>query len=202
MLNDLMDRAKAVLENHEINRVRIDLKENPANRVWLWGQGARPKTPSLQQRYEVPDGGVWATEDFALGLGKACGLEVFKDLEACVNEKQFSFLYFGASDPAIHQADYKTKIRLLEDFDSQVVRVAAKAAENTEEVRVLVTTDIAASSSKKSVLYDPVPFVISGSGVGAGDGAVFSEKSAAGSQLKFVAGHKLLEHFLKLRGVS
>ncbi|GAI70799.1 unnamed protein product, partial [marine sediment metagenome] len=35
-LVDLMQRSGKFLENHEINKVRIDLGENPANLIWLW----------------------------------------------------------------------------------------------------------------------------------------------------------------------
>ena len=43
----LMDESKEVLVNHEVNRVRVDLKENPANMIWLWGQGTRPFMPKF-----------------------------------------------------------------------------------------------------------------------------------------------------------
>ncbi|MBM3253657.1 MAG: phosphoglycerate mutase, partial [Candidatus Omnitrophica bacterium] len=37
ILLELMNRSRELLNNHEINQVRIDLKENPANMIWLWG---------------------------------------------------------------------------------------------------------------------------------------------------------------------
>jgi len=42
-IRQVMDAARDVLEDHEINSVRRDLGENPATDIWLWGQG-RPKT--------------------------------------------------------------------------------------------------------------------------------------------------------------
>src|SRR3972149_269573 len=46
ILIDLMNRSREILAGHEINKVRIDLKENPANMIWLWGQGHRPNMPT------------------------------------------------------------------------------------------------------------------------------------------------------------
>ena len=39
MLQKLMEQSRSLLAHHEINNVRVDLKENPANMIWLWGQG-------------------------------------------------------------------------------------------------------------------------------------------------------------------
>ena len=33
----LLEEAATLLERHDVNRVRVDLGENPANMVWLWG---------------------------------------------------------------------------------------------------------------------------------------------------------------------
>src|SRR3989338_3067244 len=32
----LIHQANSILKEHEINKVRIDLGENPANRIWIW----------------------------------------------------------------------------------------------------------------------------------------------------------------------
>jgi len=37
VLQGLLEQASALLEDHPINHVRVDLGENPANLVWLWG---------------------------------------------------------------------------------------------------------------------------------------------------------------------
>lgn len=36
-LRKLLEEAAKILESHPINRVRVDLGENPANAIWLWG---------------------------------------------------------------------------------------------------------------------------------------------------------------------
>ena len=55
-LLDIMQVSQSVLEDHEVNRVRIDLKENPASQVWLWGQGRKPKLPPFKQKNGLEGG--------------------------------------------------------------------------------------------------------------------------------------------------
>jgi 2,3-bisphosphoglycerate-independent phosphoglycerate mutase len=44
-LIDLMERSYELLSGHEINKVRIVMGQNPANMIWLWGQGTTPQMP-------------------------------------------------------------------------------------------------------------------------------------------------------------
>lgn len=46
----LVEGAAKVLEPHPINRVRLDLGENPANMIWLWGASSQEAEPTLAQR--------------------------------------------------------------------------------------------------------------------------------------------------------
>jgi 2,3-bisphosphoglycerate-independent phosphoglycerate mutase len=43
----IMDKAASVLERVTVNDVRVDLGENPATHLWLWGGGPAPKRPNL-----------------------------------------------------------------------------------------------------------------------------------------------------------
>jgi 2,3-bisphosphoglycerate-independent phosphoglycerate mutase len=51
VLFDLMRDSYHLLENHEVNKVRVDLGENPANMIWLWGQGKRPSLTPFEELY-------------------------------------------------------------------------------------------------------------------------------------------------------
>ena len=52
-LCQLMERAAEILANHDVNRVRKDLGENPATNIWLWGQGHRPVLDSFSKRFGI-----------------------------------------------------------------------------------------------------------------------------------------------------
>ncbi|HTL71462.1 MAG TPA: hypothetical protein VL404_09255 [Candidatus Eisenbacteria bacterium] len=199
ILTDFMDASKEILDNNEINRVRIDLGENPANMVWPWGQGKRPPLPGFRERYGV-DGAVFSEADFVRGLGRILGLKdggirAPKSLAGSFGDHPFVFVYVpfpgGEAEPAL-----KDRVRHIEEFDSAVVGPAVKAAESAGAFRVCVTTTCAESSARKAKIHERVPFVFQGSGIEAGEGAAFSEKIASQSRFVVEEGHKLMGQFL------
>ena len=47
----LMMDSRQLLSAHEVNQVRVDLKENPGNMIWLWGQGKKPNNPKFRDKF-------------------------------------------------------------------------------------------------------------------------------------------------------
>ena len=112
--------------------MRVDLKENPANMIWLWGQGTRPRLPSFQEKYGVK-GAIVSAVDLVNGIGKIIGLEVIKvpgatgyydtnyqgKADYAVNalkSKDFVFVHVEATDEAGHNKDIRAKITAIENF--------------------------------------------------------------------------------------
>ena len=56
-------------------RVRVDLGENPANAIWLWGQSADAKLPSFTTLLGMKGVAV-AGAPLAKGLAKKAGFEL------------------------------------------------------------------------------------------------------------------------------
>lgn len=195
-VRELMKRSREVLETHEINRVRIDLKENPANMIWPWGQGQKPHLPDFRSKYGA-DGAVVSDSDYVRGLGKAAGLQVYPTLEKALDEKDFVFVYVESGNAMRFGRDLKAKIKAIEEFDATVVRPALKYAEGRDDVRILVGTDVPESLEKKALLHGHTPFTVWGAGFSSDEAAVFSEKAASQSPLKFDQGWKLMEFFMK-----
>ncbi len=52
-LQRLLTDTTALLEDHEVNRVRVDLKENPANMLWVWGPSQGRTIPPFRERHGV-----------------------------------------------------------------------------------------------------------------------------------------------------
>jgi len=74
-LNSLIEDAAKLLESHPINRVRIDLGENPANLLWLWGSvGGESAQPPWSARTGLA-GAVISNGFMVRGLALAMGLE-------------------------------------------------------------------------------------------------------------------------------
>lgn len=188
-LNDLRDRAKTLLESHEINRVRIDLGENPANRVWLWAQGRRPKLPSFQTRFGV-EGAVVSDADFVIGLGIALGLSRHGTITEALKKKDFVFVFI-AKTGAKPSWELKEKVRRLERFDAVVHEAAVAVGVGG---KILLTTDRAEALPRKIAVRGPVPVLACPA---EGGPSAFNERAAELSRWKFDEGHKLMEWFLK-----
>ncbi|MDD5730548.1 MAG: cofactor-independent phosphoglycerate mutase [Candidatus Omnitrophica bacterium] len=209
----LMRDSRNLLENHEINLVRIDLKENPANMLWFWGQGKKPDMPKFKDKYGL-SGCVISAVDLIKGLGRILGLEVVDvpgatgyydtDYEGkakaalrCLEHNDFVFLHVEAPDEAGHNGDLREKITAIERFDQLVVGTILEAFKHKENFRILVLADHPTPVSLKTHTSDPVPFAVFGKDI-IGEGASgYNEKEAEKSSLYLDKGHELLGYILK-----
>ena len=195
---DFLMEVKAFLDNHEINRVRVDLKENPANMAWFWGQGKHPKMPSFEQRFAAR-GVLYGEATFAKGLGKALGLRPVNKISDFPNSEEICFLYFGNTEKTRIETDFRRKIKRIEEFDALAARILKDCAGNR---RVYLTTDVAESSAKGALLHGHVPFLLEGEGIESDAATTFSERSASQSKAIFNTGHELMKHFMGQKGAD
>ena len=213
VLSKIMQDSRQILEKHEINKVRVDLKENPANMIWLWGQGTDPNMPSFKGMFGL-DGSVISAVDLVNGIGKLTGLQLvqvpgatgYYDTnyqgkgEYAVNalrEKDFVFVHVEAPDEAGHNGDMRAKIAAIENFDKYVVGAVWDCLKNTNDYRVMVLSDHATPVSVKTHVSDPAPFAMAGAGVEHNGFDTFSEKNAALGKIKFKSGAALTERLIK-----
>ena len=192
---DLINASKEILENHEINKVRIDLQENPANMIWPWGQGKKPKIPAFKQRYNL-EGSLVSGAVCIQGLGKALELERVDTLEAAIDKKDFIFVYHALTES--QKIDLMSKIRALEEFDASVVGPVWKKLQNSKH-RLCITADTLWPIAKKMPVHGLVPILFEGNGVDPDGAALFNEKNTLESRRIFNEGHKMMEYFLKLK---
>jgi len=212
ILIDLMLASKEILKGHEINKVRIDLGENPANMIWLWGCGKKPDMPSFKEKFGI-EGAVISAVDLIKGIGKIIGLRVLEvegatgyydtnyqgKAEAALKaleEVDFVFIHIEATDEAGHNQDLRMKITCIERIDKLVIGTILENLKE-KEFRILITPDHPTPVSKRTHTDEPVPFLIYGKGIQGGSFSSYNEKEAANSSLFFESGEKLLEYFLK-----
>ena len=213
VLNRLMEESRAVLEKHEINKVRLDLHENPANMIWLWGQGTNPNMPTFKGIFGI-EGAVISAVDLVNGIGKIAGLEVVTVPGATgyydtnyqgkgdyavkvLKRKDFVFAHVEARDEAGHHGDLRAKITAIENFDKFVVGAVWDFLKNTEDFRMLVLSDHATPVAVRTHVSDPAPFVMAGTNVAHNGFDIFSETNAALSKLKFRSGAALTGNLIK-----
>lgn len=210
---NLMKSSQPLLEGHEINHVRIDLKENPANMIWLWGQGKKPELPDFTARYGVA-GSVISAVDLIKGLGTILGLKVVNvpgatgyydtDYEGkaraaikSLKANDFVFVHVEAPDEAGHNGDLREKILAIERFDQLVVGTILNAFKADKDFRILVLPDHATPVSLRTHTADVTCFGIFGKGVAERGFSGYNEKEAQKSDLFFEKGHELMEYFIK-----
>ncbi len=211
-LQELMEASKSILMDHEINQVRLDLKENPANMIWFWGQGTRPKIPTFWERWGVT-GSVISAVDLVKGTGRLAGLEVIevpgatgyydtdyagkaKAALKSLKKHPFVYLHVEAADEAGHNGDLRQKIAAIENFDRLVVGTILEKVESLGEVRIIVIPDHPTLVEKRTHSADPVPFVIWGHGISAGGTDRFGETSAKASGWMVEKAHEILPRLL------
>jgi 2,3-bisphosphoglycerate-independent phosphoglycerate mutase len=215
IIRKLMRDSSVLLESHEINHVRVDLKENPANMIWLWGQGKKPAMPLFSEKFGL-GGSIISAVDLLKGLGRILGLEVinvpgatgYYDTNyvgkanaalAALKKRDFVFVHLEAPDEAGHNADLREKIAAIERFDQFIVGTILRAFKEKKNFRMLVLPDHATPISVKTHVADKVCFGIFGKDIPAGNFSAYSEKEAAKSTLNFEQGHELMQYLITLR---
>ena len=214
VLQRLMDESRKILADHEVNRVRLDLKENPANMIWLWGQGIRPFMPKFSKLYHV-EGSIISAVDLIKGIGRIIGLDVIDVPGATgyydtnylgkaeyaidsLKHKDFVFVHVEAPDEAGHNGDLREKIYSIEKFDKFVVgTVLDHFKSSKEEFRILVLSDHATPVALKTHSRDDVCFAMYGTDIEQGAIKHFNEKEARLTKFRIDKGYELMEFFIK-----
>ncbi len=211
-LIDLMERSKNILGAHEINRVRVDLGENPANMIWLWGQGGKPTMPLFKDKFGLT-GAVISAVDLIKGIGKIIGLDVINVEGAtgyydtnytgkaqaaldALKKKDFVFVHVEATDEAGHNGDLRMKIATIERFDKMVVGPILEAYRGRQDFRLLVLPDHATPVSLRRHTADEICVAMMGYGIAKNGFSSFSEAEAKKSDV-FFEGHQLMDVFLR-----
>jgi 2,3-bisphosphoglycerate-independent phosphoglycerate mutase len=212
-LVDIMRRSKGVLENSDINKVRVDLGQNPANMIWIWGQGKKPSIPTFKSTFGLT-GGIISAVDLIKGLGRILGLEVVdvpgatgyydtnyeNKAEAALKilkNKDFVFVHVEAPDEAGHNGDILAKINAIENFDSKITGRILKEFSGKVDYRILILPDHPTPVRERTHTADPVPFAMAGKGITPDEVTLLTEKSAKAGSKQLKHGYELMKLMLQ-----
>jgi 2,3-bisphosphoglycerate-independent phosphoglycerate mutase len=213
--SELIEASMIVLELHPVNLKRMEEGKNPANSIWVWGQGYTPKFTPFRELYGKT-GAVISAVDLLKGIGVYAGLDVIEvpgatgyldtnyegkvsaAIEALKN-RDLVFVHVEAPDEAGHEGSIDKKLKAVEDFDSRIVAPIIKYAEASEEpFTILVLPDHPTPISLKTHTKDPIPFAIYRTDVKDSDGIkAFDENSAKKGSLGMVKGSDLIGMIVK-----
>ena len=209
-LEELADKTAKFLATHPLNAER----KSPANRIWPWSPGYRPKMQLFSERYAGRKGAVISAVDVIKGLGKCSGMQVidvpgatgFLDTNyagkvaaalKAIEENDLVYVHLEAIDECSHLGDLQLKLRAIEEFDANIV-APIMAALQDKEINFAVLPDHPVPIKLRKHTTTPVPLAICGPAVKADDITVFSETLAPSGALGLLKKEELVRKVLEI----
>ncbi len=212
----LMKKSYDLLKDHPVNKARIAAGKNPANSIWLWGEGTRPALQPFDKSFGLK-GAVISAVDLVKGIGVGAGMNVIDvpgatgtyetnfdgKAEAAVKALtedgcDYVYVHMEAPDECGHQGDLEHKILSIELIDNKVVSYICDALNGKGiPFSMLIMPDHPTPLKLKTHTSDPVPFVLYRSdGEKAGSPSKMCEKTAAATGVYYPECHDLISKFL------
>ena len=212
-IRTVMEEARILLAEHEVNLVRRDLGENPATDIWLWGQGRAKKLESFTSRFGVRAAAI-AAVDLIRGIAKTVGMDVLEAAgatgyldtnyaakgaaaTAALSSYDLVVVHIEAPDEAGHLGDAAAKVKAIERIDECIVGPLLETLRRSGEWRILISPDHPTPVARRIHTDAPPPFCMAGHRVHGVVAEPFSEAAAAASDLQIDSGHELMEYFLR-----
>ena len=217
LLNDLILRSQELLKNHPLNLKRMAEGKDPANSIWPWSPGYRPRMERLSDKFpQVKRGAVISAVDLINGIGYYAGLrrlevegatglydtnyenKVAAALEALKTD-DFVYLHIEASDEAGHEGNVELKLRTIENLDSRAVGPIYEAVKEWDEpVAIAVLPDHPTPCKLRTHTNEPVPFLIWHPGIEPDDVQAFDEVSACEGCYGLMKEDEFINEFMNL----
>ena len=179
LLNDLIMKSQELLANHPLNLKRVSEGKDPANSIWAWSPGYRPKMEPLSDKYpSIKKGSVITAVDLIRGIGHYAGLRCI-DVEGAtglyntnyegkaqaaieaLKTDDFVYLHIEASDEAGHEGDVPLKLKTIEYLDRRAVGQIYEAVKDWDEpVAIAVLPDHPTPCELRTHTAEPIPFLI------------------------------------------
>lgn len=178
LLTAMMKKSAQFLPDHAINKQRVAKGLRPANAIWIWGEGKKPRLTSFQHKYGLK-GAVISAVDLIKGLGLCAGLESINvvgatgnlntnfvgkaeaALQALARGLDFVYIHIEAPDECGHRQEVFNKVKAIELIDQKVVKTLVEGLDRLgEDYRIMILPDHATPLSLRTHTMDPVPFLI------------------------------------------
>ena len=214
-LNRLIRYSYDVLAYHPLNIRRMTLGKDPANCIWPWSPGYKPKMKTLSELFGIGKGYVISAVDLIRGIGVYAGLEPIVvegatglydtnyegKLQAAVDalkkDADFVFLHIEASDEAGHEGNAELKIKTIENLDKRIIAPLLEAVNNmNEDVEIAVLPDHPTPWEVRTHTSSPVPFIIYRKGITPDNVTSYSEKAAENGSYGLLKGDEFIREFL------
>ncbi len=211
---EIMKKSYELLKDHPVNLDRIKRGLNPANSLWIWGEGTKPSLDNFYEKFGVK-GSMISAVDLLKGIGKGTGMNVIEvpgatgnvhtnfsgKADAAINEfkngSEFVYIHVEAADECGHRHETENKVRSIELIDEKIVGPVTEYLKSTgEPFAVLITPDHPTPLELMTHTREPVPFVIYKSDDEKENDFTYTEKNAAKSGLYVEKGCTLINLLL------
>ena len=213
----MQKKSYEILNDHPVNRARIEKGLNPGNSLWFWGAGTKPSLDSFEEKFHKK-GAMISAVDLLKGIavgtsmkniyveGANGGLDTNYEgkadaaLKALLEDGcDFVYVHVEAPDEMGHQGSIDKKIKAIEYLDRRVVaRIKEGMDASGEDYRMLVLPDHPTPICVKTHTSDPVPYVLYDSrNKEEKEGACYSEAEARKTGKLLEKGHELIWHLLE-----
>ncbi len=207
----LMKKSYEILKNHPVNLDRIKRGLNPANSIWIWGNGTKPNLDTYKEKFNL-QGTVVSAVDLIKGIGVCAGLrnvdvigatgnvhtnfdgKAEAAIKALRSGSDFLYVHLEAPDEAGHRHEIDNKVRAIELIDEKIVAPILKAMEEDgEEFAMLIMPDHPTPLAIRTHTSDPVPYIIYKSGKSVNSGVLsYTEEEARKTGVVVEHGYSLI----------
>ena len=217
LLNTLILKSQELLATHPVNLKRVAEGKDPANSIWPWSPGYRPKMELLSQKYPaIRSGAVITAVDLIRGIGHYAGLQCI-DVEGAtglyttnyegkaqaaieaLRENDFVYLHVEASDEAGHEGNIDLKLKTIEYLDKRAIGPIYEAIKNWDElVAIAVLPDHPTPCEHRTHTAEPVPFLIYYPGIESDDVQCYDEVACRQGGYGTLEKDQFMNEFMKI----
>lgn len=217
-ISDLMIKSYDLLNEHPINVDRRKRNLNPANSIWLWGEGSKPMLTPFKEKYNL-DASVISAVDLIKGI--AIGAEMKSidvpgatgtidtnfegKAEAVINEFEngadLVYVHLEAPDECGHRYEIDNKVRSIELIDEKIVLPLFNyLSSQDEDFKILILPDHPTPLSLRTHTREPVPYIIytsiNGKSAGPASDKVYNEFTAKETGVFVDKGHEMIRKLI------
>lgn len=212
----MMKESYEFLSTHFINKERIKKGLKPANSIWIWGEGRKPRLSSFEEKYSLK-GSVISAVDLIKGIGISAGLKSI-DVEgatgnihtnfvgkamAAINElksgQDFVYVHVEAPDECGHRNELDNKVKSIELLDEKVIKIIKEVLDSLgEDYKLMILPDHPTPIRLRTHTSEPVPYLIyHRNKEELNPDQSYDEIGMNSSNNSFSKGHQLMDYFLR-----
>lgn len=176
-LLDMMQKSVALLKDHPVNVARRQKGLNPANAIWLWGQGSRPNLQNFEERFGV-QGAMISAVDLLKGIAKLGGMTIYEvpgatgyidtnfegkqqaAVQALKDGADVVYIHVEAPDECGHRGEHQNKVRAIEEIDRRLLKPLLDEVRGMGDFSLLILPDHPTPLSIRTHSADPVPYLL------------------------------------------